>query len=535
MRFIFQMINKEKLYGLTRLFFVCCLILYIWGCTAFKEQVEEKGKSPVRGNSQISIFLNGPDMSSQNITFTLSSVSIVKADGTVREILKDQVSMNSMSSRGLQFFLGEKNLPEGKYKKIQFVVKDASIMRESKKISLSLPVETIEIVRDIVLNENENTSLFISWNPDSSISEGFQFAPRFTVKGEEPELGTLLVYVTNEDSNNVSVINRQTGKVVSTVMVGRRPRGIATGMQKDRLKIYVANSASNSVSVIDPTLNKVENEIYLRFGWGPADVEVVKLSLDKELIIVANYTSDNVSIIDSMSLQEIEEVDVGRGPIAIAVDPPVETLFKTSFLNAESISVLRNYREKFINIYVANELSNDVSVLKTNIFSGEIEDVIHIAVEWQPVSLTIDYSRGKIYVANYNSDKISVMDILQIVMGNISGAVSTIDNIGMSVTAISADPTFDRIYVLKEDRNEIMILKSLTENFGMFDTTTVPRLGTITVGAMPRYFTFDPENRKLYVVNRGSNTVSVINKITQKEERVISVGRNPYGIAIFQE
>ena len=40
------------------------------------------------------------------------------------------------------------------------------------------------------------------------------------------ELSSSLIYVTNENSDNVSVINRYTGEVVETIMVGRKPRGV---------------------------------------------------------------------------------------------------------------------------------------------------------------------------------------------------------------------------------------------------------------------------------------------------------------------
>lgn len=58
-------------------------------------------------------------------------------------------------------------------------------------------------------------------------------------------------------------------------------------------------------------------------------------------------------------------------------------------------------------------------------------------------------------------------------------------------------------------------------------------LGTILVGSSPRSLILDPEGRKIYVVNRGSDSVSVIDKTTRREEQVIPVGKKPYGIAMF--
>jgi YVTN family beta-propeller protein len=106
--------------------------------------------------------------------------------------------------------------------------------------------------------------------------------------------------------------------------------------------------------------------------------------------------------------------------------------------------------------------------------------------------------------------------------------------VGTSVIGVVADPSLDRVYLLKDMPPEIMIIRPFTEVLSPFQTAITPIMGTIPVGASPRAFKLDPESRKLYVVNRGSNNVSVIDKITKREEQVIPVGKRPYGIAIFQ-
>jgi YVTN family beta-propeller protein len=66
--------------------------------------------------------------------------------------------------------------------------------------------------------------------------------------------------VANEDSNNVSVINTKTNKVIATVPVGKEPNGVA--VTPNGTKVYVVNSGDNyntpsTVSVIDTATNKV--------------------------------------------------------------------------------------------------------------------------------------------------------------------------------------------------------------------------------------------------------------------------------------
>ncbi|MEW6676010.1 MAG: DUF4382 domain-containing protein [Nitrospirota bacterium] len=505
------------------------LLTFLVGCAAVKGQ----GESPDISYGQITIFLNGPDKASLDITFDLLVVNIMAEDGTYREIMDTPLSINSITMTGRQMLLGERTLPEGRYEKLQLVVRQALIKRKGKMASLALPSEWIEVSLNITINKNQNTSLFLNWNADASIVDGYLFNPVFTVKGQVPELSTLLIYVTNEGSNNVSVINRQSGEVVATIMVGKKPRGIATGSRRERLKVYVANSGSNSISVIDPTTNKVENEIPLRFGREPEGIAVARVSSEKELIFVTNYSSNTVSVVDASTYQEIEKIDVGNGPIAVAVDPSVDNLSGTRFLSSENINILRSYREKYLNVYVVNKNSKDVSVLRMDTLKNRCEEVINVSVEWSPVALAVDYQKGKIYVANYGFDNLSIIDILQIIKGNKSGAVSAISNVGTSITGVIADPAFDRIYLLKEIPGEVIIIRPPSNDYSTLRTIVTPIIGTIAVGNSPRALILDPEARKLYVVNRGSNNVSVIDKTTRREEKVIPVGKRPYGIAMF--
>ena len=86
---------------------------------------------------------------------------------------------------------------------------------------------------------------------------------------------------------------------------------------------------------------------------------------------------------------------------------------------------------------------------------------------------------------------------------------------------------------MKEVPGEIMIIRPPSADFGALRQTMVPAVGTVTVGNSPRALISDPEGRKLYVVNRGSETISVIDKTTKREEQVIPVGKRPYGLAMF--
>ncbi len=62
-------------------------------------------------------------------------------------------------------------------------------------------------------------------------------------------------YITNGDSNSVSVIDTDTNKVTATIPVGSNPMGVA--INPNGTKVYVVNANSNDISIIDTSTNKV--------------------------------------------------------------------------------------------------------------------------------------------------------------------------------------------------------------------------------------------------------------------------------------
>ena len=100
-----------------------------------------------------------------------------------------------------------------------------------------------------------------------------------------------LVYVVNNGSDTVSVINPATNAVVATITVGTNPVGV--GYASAQNLIYVANQGSNTVSVIDPATNAVVATITV--GAAPYGIGY---AATQNLIYVANSGADTVSVIN---------------------------------------------------------------------------------------------------------------------------------------------------------------------------------------------------------------------------------------------
>ena len=131
-------------------------------------------------------------------------------------------------------------------------------------------------------------------SPASATGDSFSVIAAVTVgtnpRGVAVSPNGSRVYVTNLDSNSVSVINTSNNTAVATVAVGANPRGVAVSPNGSR--VYVTNAGEDSVSVINTSNNTVIDTVTV--GSGPRGVAV---SPNGSRVYVAIADSNSVSVI----------------------------------------------------------------------------------------------------------------------------------------------------------------------------------------------------------------------------------------------
>src|SRR5664279_806024 len=86
-------------------------------------------------------------------------------------------------------------------------------------------------------------------------------------------LAAPLAYVSNEGSASVSVIDVASDKVVATMKIGEKPRGIA--LSQDGATLYLSDQTANAVLVVDTATQKEIGRVVV--GLSP---EAIYLSPD---------------------------------------------------------------------------------------------------------------------------------------------------------------------------------------------------------------------------------------------------------------
>src|SRR5438034_11638944 len=154
-------------------------------------------------------------------------------------------------------------------------------------------------------------------------------ASALVVRAESPDY---FVYVSNERSGDVSVIDGATDAVVATFPVGKRPRGIHAAPDGKRLFVTLSGSprmapgidegrapadkSADGLGVIDPVAHKLIDHWHVG-----SDPEQFAISKDGKFAFIANEDDASALIVDLNSGQPHGKIKVSAEPEGVAVNP----------------------------------------------------------------------------------------------------------------------------------------------------------------------------------------------------------------------
>ena len=218
----------------------------------------------------------------------------------------------------------------------------------------------------------------------------------------QPAVG---VYVTNETSGDLSIIDAGTQSVVATLKLGKRPRGIAAGPNGTTLYVALSGSpaagpgvdesklpppdrSADGIGVVD-----IPQQTILKVLPGGTDPEQVTVSPDGTKVFAANEDASTASVIDTGSGQITETFKVGGEPEGVTVQPGGARVWVTS--------------------------EEDAAVYVLDLKSGKV--VKPVKVGPRPRSIAFLPDGSKAYVPSETGATLSVIDVKRL------ATVKTID------------------------------------------------------------------------------------------------------------
>jgi YVTN family beta-propeller protein len=312
------------------------------------------------------------------------------------------------------------------------------------------------------------------------------------------------IYVDNEVSGDMTVIDSGTYKVIATIPLGKRPRGIHAS--PDHKTIYIALSGSpiagpgvdestlppadhkyDGIGVFDVQQNKLIKVIPA--GNDPENFDVSK---DGKQIYVSNEDDSAVSIIDLEAGKVVKSLKMGAQPEGVQLTPNGKQVYVTSEEDG-NISVLDPAAEKILTTFKVGHRPRNVAFLS---------DGRHA------------------YVNAENDGTVDLLDtvkhkVVQTISIGKPGIIKPMDVI------LSADSS--KLYV-STGRGHLVVT---------VDTKTNAVLNSVDVGGRPWGIALSLDGKTLYSANGSSNDISVVDLAANAVTHKIKCGTGPWGVLVL--
>ncbi|HVO98170.1 MAG TPA: beta-propeller fold lactonase family protein [Bryobacteraceae bacterium] len=312
------------------------------------------------------------------------------------------------------------------------------------------------------------------------------------------------IYVTNEISGDLTVIDSATMDVVATVPLGKRPRGIHPS--PDGKTIYVALSGSppappgvdestlpppdknaDGIGVFDVASNKV-----VKVLKGGSDPENFDVSLDGKTIYVSNEDAAGVSFIDIASGEITRTVKTGEEPEGVKLTPDGKLVYSTS--------------------------EGDGTVSVVDPAAGKLVTSFKVGHRPRNIVFMPDGKRGYVNaepdgaIVLFDAVKNDVMQTIPL------GKPGEIKPMGL---ALSLDCS--KLYVTTGRGKKVFVV----------DTATNQPTGSIEVGQRPWGLALSPDGKTLFTANGPSNDISVVDLATQTVTKKVKGTGGPWGVLVL--
>ncbi|MEC9248177.1 MAG: PQQ-dependent catabolism-associated beta-propeller protein [Pseudomonadota bacterium] len=285
------------------------------------------------------------------------------------------------------------------------------------------------------------------------------------------------IFVSNEHDNSVSVIDIKTKKVIETIAIGTRPRGI--GISPDKDEIYVAVSGENRIAVIDTKTLNVKRS----FASGN-DPEAFAVHPNGNLYI-SNEEDAKASVYDPLNGALLAEIEVGIEPEGVAISPDGKRVIVTSestnmlhLIEVPSHKILQNilvgarprsacFSPNGKLAYATSEISGEVK--KIEVSSGKIlnkNSLTNNSAKPKDVLTSLDGSL--LYIAGGRANKVFVLN-------------------AESLETIKVIPVGKRVWglALSRDGKTLYSTDGVDNQVSVIDTVSNSRITTIEVGKFP--------------------------------------------------
>ncbi|MFC1888342.1 YncE family protein [Thermodesulfobacteriota bacterium] len=333
-------------------------------------------------------------------------------------------------------------------------------------------------------------------------------------------------FIANRGGDNILVVDGQTDEIVGDIPVGDAPASLVACLESG--KIFVACAGDHTISVIDLETGEPITTV----PTGPQGHTPVSITYDagSDRIVTANRVSSSVTIMDPSTFG-LSHLSIGIRPEDIAVSQALDRIFITSYEGNLAVVDGRNHRTWTIFLggtlgdLAVDQASNHVYV------AGKEYNVVYVVdgeegtlVEEIPVGTAPD----EVILSGGAETKLYVTcdDSINVIAVGSGGDVESID-LGHPPRITALDRTRQRLYAVTFDAM-----------LAVTDTTSDEVIGpamALTGCAGPSAIAIDESNGKVFISCSESNTIHGWDPDSETMEEPLPVGLLPWALAVDQD
>ena len=292
------------------------------------------------------------------------------------------------------------------------------------------------------------------------------------------------LYVPNTLDGTVSVVDLLGDRIVATITVGASSSdGIASS--PDGRYVYAGSNETGQIAIIETSTNTVSDFIKIDEQY----LHGIDISPDgKQLWTVG----EKVTVVDTTTKSVIKQIP---------------------FWSLGHVDFSKDGQYAYMTTLEAFGAENDlVVVFDTNSLSVTKQ----VEARTSPNEVELSPDGSFIYVANYDSDDVTILDSDLNVLATVPA--------GKGAHGLAISPDGRWLYVANRKTDYVSVI----------DTVNRKETNRIRVGDGPNHITITPDGKLIYVSNIGSADISIINTQSLTVVGSIRVGNAPHEMEIIR-
>jgi YVTN family beta-propeller protein len=343
--------------------------------------------------------------------------------------------------------------------------------------------------------------------------------------------------------------------VLGAIALGALSVSPLGAQQASKLRIIQTNYGGDTIHIIDPATNKVVREIK-----GVEAIHGVVAAPDGNRIYFSEESTNTVVVMDGKTMQITKRIPLSGNPNLIDITPDGKTIYAAISLTYDDVSefpLVKAGATGGVDVIDTVSLAN----IKTIAMKGGVHDlnvtpdgkfvivgnarggranVMTVVdtktndVAWtmpmdpspspMAVSKKADGSTDKIYAQNGRDNGFQVIDFAT---RKITQTVTLPDISGQEKNPFGP-PAVSHGLMVTPDQKTLVIISRGNSALYTYSLPDVKYIGVATLGGKGAgWLVLTPDNKRAYVANEHSNTVSAVDLATLKELAVIPVSFVP--------